>query len=543
MSQTLPTMLEDSHNGHGQARSPTKSSGHHDSESQSIPMTTKPTTTTTTKTTKAPYSVYSKNEKWFIVLVIAVSGLFSPLTANVYFPAIPAMAKAFNKSTELINLTITMYMVFQGIAPMFFGALADYVGRRLIYASCLAILSLSCVGLALCPTDAYWLLMVLRCVQATGSTSTIALGAGVIGDIAEPFERGGFIGTYGVGPLVGPAIGPVIGGALVGSLGWRLIDILVPCNSRRNSMHNDIVNPPRNSPSHRGNGSILPPPLLCPIIPIVAGYKKTSASGPTEEDLETKSTKKKFRNPFTLLLSPDISLLLFFNGTVSSVYYAVTVSISSIFVKIYPFLSEIEIGLCFLCIGGGMTIGSIVSGKILDREYHSVSKTYRLSKMGDDSGELDVKAARDDPDFPIEYARLRATAYYMVLFIGAVMGYGWCIQEVTHISVPLILQFFIGLSAILFLNAVQTVIVDLVPTQSSSAAACNNLFRGVLGAVLTSVIDLILNALTAGWTYVLLGGICALLTPLVWVVIKIGPTYRKKRREKEMWEAEKGMRN
>jgi MFS family permease len=59
---------------------------------------------------------------------------------------------------------------------MFFGALADYVGRRLIYMSCLAILSLSCVGLALCPTDAYWLLMVLRCFQAAGSTSTIALG-------------------------------------------------------------------------------------------------------------------------------------------------------------------------------------------------------------------------------------------------------------------------------------------------------------------------------------------------------------------------------
>lgn len=39
----------------------------------------------------------------------------SPLTANIYLPAIPTMAAAFHKSTELINITVTVYMVFQGI--------------------------------------------------------------------------------------------------------------------------------------------------------------------------------------------------------------------------------------------------------------------------------------------------------------------------------------------------------------------------------------------------------------------------------------------
>lgn len=39
----------------------------------------------------------------------------SPLTTNIYFPAIPTIAAAFNKSVELINLTVTVYMVLQGI--------------------------------------------------------------------------------------------------------------------------------------------------------------------------------------------------------------------------------------------------------------------------------------------------------------------------------------------------------------------------------------------------------------------------------------------
>jgi MFS family permease len=100
---------------------------------------------------------------------------------------------------------------------MVWGPVADRKGRRPAFLACLLLLSLSCVGLALVPTNAYWLLMLLRCVQAAGSASTVALSSGVMGDIATPAERGGYVGISGVGTLLGPAIGPVIGGAYVTS--------------------------------------------------------------------------------------------------------------------------------------------------------------------------------------------------------------------------------------------------------------------------------------------------------------------------------------
>lgn len=71
-----------------------------------------------------------------------------------------------------------------------------------MFICCLLLLAVSCVGLALVPTNAYWLLLFLRCFQSAGSASTIALGAGVIGDIAERAERGGYLGVYNIGPLV-----------------------------------------------------------------------------------------------------------------------------------------------------------------------------------------------------------------------------------------------------------------------------------------------------------------------------------------------------
>lgn len=61
-------------------------------------------------------------------------------------------------------------------APMLWGPLSDRVGRRPVFVGCFIILVASCIGLALTPTNAFWLLLLLRAVQAGGCASTIALG-------------------------------------------------------------------------------------------------------------------------------------------------------------------------------------------------------------------------------------------------------------------------------------------------------------------------------------------------------------------------------
>jgi len=85
-----------------------------------------------------PYSVFTRKEKWSIVILASCAAIFrrvrsivahvfyfadarslnshiSPFTANIYFPAIPVISTDFHKSVELINLTVTMYMVMQGL--------------------------------------------------------------------------------------------------------------------------------------------------------------------------------------------------------------------------------------------------------------------------------------------------------------------------------------------------------------------------------------------------------------------------------------------
>lgn len=56
---------------------------------------------------------------------------------------------------------------------MAWGPLSDMLGRRPVFLICLFILVMSCIGLALTPTSAYWLLLLLRCVQASGCVSSL----------------------------------------------------------------------------------------------------------------------------------------------------------------------------------------------------------------------------------------------------------------------------------------------------------------------------------------------------------------------------------
>lgn len=386
-------------------------------------------------TSPAPFSIFTRKEKWLLVGMVGVAGLFSPLPANIYFPAIPTLSVVFGRPVEDINLTVTVYLAMQGCSPMLWGPLSDRYGRRPLFLLCLLILIASSLGLALCPSSAFWLLLLLRALQAGGCASTIALGSGVIGDIATGEERGGFFGMFNLGPMLAPCLGPAIGGVLSENLGWRSIFwFLVIFSCACFAMI--LLFLPETMRSLVGNGSLRPDKFIYkPLIPVV-GKKNFPIVSVAIVPSSNRVMNRPSINPFRLLVHPDIILTLTYTGIVYAVNYTITSTISSSFAATYPYLSETLLGICYLSTGVGMMLGSTINGKLLDFDYARI-KQKRQANASLSAEEEDDKS---DAKFPIEYARLRMIPVLLVVFVGSVIGWGWCIQLQTSIAGPLVLQ-------------------------------------------------------------------------------------------------------
>jgi MFS family permease len=73
-----------------------------------------------------------------------------------------------------VSLTITSYLIIQGISPLFWGSLSDTVGRRPIYIYSFLVYIVANIGLSFSPNFA--ILLVFRGLQAAGSASTVSIG-------------------------------------------------------------------------------------------------------------------------------------------------------------------------------------------------------------------------------------------------------------------------------------------------------------------------------------------------------------------------------
>jgi len=189
---------------------------------------------------------------------------------------------------------------------------------------------------------------------------------------------------------------------------------------------------------------------------------------------------------------PEIFVLLIFNGTLYAVMYGVTASLSVIFEKVYPYLNQTEIGLCFIPMGLGMLVGSLLSGRAMDSYYRKIRDDLIRQTRADSEKHINPEAIEKDPSFPIEKARLQILPWVVFVYTTCVIGYGWALQSRVTIAVPLILQFIskfffsalrhttlrlitfhlVGVSAITIMNATQTLLVDMMPNQGSSITAC-----------------------------------------------------------------------
>ena len=476
--------------------------------------------------TPIPYTVFTRNQKRRLRLLLGVASITSPLTATCYFPLLPLLRTHFETSAQAINLTLTIYIIFQALSPAVFGPFSDSIGRRLVFLVTLALYAFGNLGLAL-NKSSYAALLVLRALQSLGASAALAVSYGVVADVCVASERGRMLGPVSMALNLGACVGPVIGGSVAWSSGsydwvfwslvivgvvlWLGVGLLLPETARI------LV----------GNGGpdverywweeSWSSVLMRWLFPQKGNAKTKNQEGENRGDNPVSSRKSilqqcRFVNPLACLqvmFHLDTFFALWMQGSFYVVDYAVVAVMPDIFKDIYHF-NELQIGLTYIPRGVGIIAGGFCIGKVMDYNYKTVAR-----KIG---WNIDEVAGDDLQHFPIERARARGSYFLLIISTAVLVGYGWAVTKHAHLAILLVLQFIQGSMGCCFYNIYNALLVDVFPESPSTAAAAASIVRYAMAAAGVAILQPLLAAMNRGWYFTSLGiwsGGCGALAVLV----------------------------
>ncbi|KAJ4147336.1 hypothetical protein LMH87_001867 [Akanthomyces muscarius] len=480
----------------------------------------------------------SETSKISVILTASFAAIISPISSSIYFPALNSLAEDLHVSISLITLTVTTYLIFQGIAPSFIGNFSDTYGRRPAYIICFAIYIAANIGLAL--QDSYVALMVLRCLQSSGSSGTIALGSAVVADVSTRAERGRYIGYASMGVTLGPALGPIVGGLLDQYLGWRSIFWFLVIFAGVFFVVT-LIAMPQTCRAVVGNGSGAVPTWQLSLVQFLRQRGKRK-QGPEAIDVQFAKRGPRRPNPFAsvkIAADKEAGIILWYGSLLYAGYFAVLSTWSPQLKARYSF-DSLKIGLCYLPLGLGSLTSRWTVGRLLDMNFHRLARQHNMPII--------KNKQQDIREFPVEAARLQISIPLIYGACACIVAYSWVLSFKTNLAGPLVMLFFLGHLVSGAFSSLNTLVVDINKESPATAVAANNLFRCLMGAGASAVANPLIGRIGIGWTGTVIACLWLVFSPSLWAVMEYGLKWRgeadaKRLKKKEKEEEEKRQAN
>ncbi|MGC9197741.1 MAG: DHA2 family efflux MFS transporter permease subunit [Acidobacteriaceae bacterium] len=161
---------------------------------------------------------------WIIAATVTLATFMEALDSSIANVALPHIAGSLSASYEEATWVLTSYLVSNAIVLPISGWIANRVGRKNFYMSCVAMFTLFSFlcGLA----TSLPMLIVLRVVQGAAGGGLQPSERAILADTFPPEKRSMAFSLYGMAVVLAPAIGPTVGGWITDNFTWRWIFFL-----------------------------------------------------------------------------------------------------------------------------------------------------------------------------------------------------------------------------------------------------------------------------------------------------------------------------
>ncbi len=154
-----------------------------------------------------------------LIPLLACMQAFTPLSIDLYLPALPTIATDLTASEASVQLTVSSYLTGLFIGMLFFGPLSDKYGRRQLLLGGIALYILACLGCALAESVGslfYW-----RFTQAIGGAAASILGRAIVRDIFPLREAAGVLSLMHLITMIAALTAPILGSLVLLAGSWR----------------------------------------------------------------------------------------------------------------------------------------------------------------------------------------------------------------------------------------------------------------------------------------------------------------------------------
>jgi EmrB/QacA subfamily drug resistance transporter len=159
--------------------------------------------------------------KWWTLIAVCVATFMLLLDITVVNVALPDIQKDLNASFAELQWVVDAYALMLATLTLTAGSLADLFGRRLVFASGLALFTVASLLCGLAP-DAV-ALDLFRGAQGIGGAVMFSTSLALLAQEFHGRERGTALGIWGATIGGAVAIGPLVGGVLTEGIGWQWI--------------------------------------------------------------------------------------------------------------------------------------------------------------------------------------------------------------------------------------------------------------------------------------------------------------------------------
>ncbi|NOH21964.1 multidrug effflux MFS transporter [Vibrio europaeus] len=181
--------------------------------------------------------------------------MFPQIVETIYSPALPHIALAFNVASNTAAQTLSIYFSAFALGVVFWGVVADYLGRRCSMLLGLAVYGVAAVGAMQC--SQFETLLLMRSLSAFGAAVGSVVTQTMLRDSYDGARLAKVFGLMGIGISLSPVIGLMLGGVLADTRGHKAVFLFLSIMAIALFLL-CLVRLPETKPAVKGNIHIVP---------------------------------------------------------------------------------------------------------------------------------------------------------------------------------------------------------------------------------------------------------------------------------------------